>query len=242
MIDEFEKSCGAMNSIGSGGSLTYELVKEHDATYGSSMLKPLVGAMAATMAAFATPPSAGGVLVFKGRSGEQQSALWILEHATHTYGAEDTPDAPWKEQLLQIKDVLQLTVSDIARFTGVERPSVYHWLAGARPRPAKQQRIDMLGNLTRIWASYRLGPISAYLTRTVGETHDTLEAFLTRPDFNLNAIEAHVRSLAEISGQLMRTRQSVSDRLAARGFKPSSGHSSRVQRARVVRSTSSGEE
>jgi len=242
MSEHAEERCDITAAVGSGGSLTYEVVRQYEATYGLSLLRSFAGVVVAAIPAFVTPPAAGAVLVFKGKPEHRQTAQWVHEGAVHPYAPDMTPGTPWKEQLLRVKDVLQLTVGDLARFAGVERPSVYHWLSGAQPRPAKQRRIDAMEHVARTWTAHGLGPIRAYLTRTVRESNNTLEALLTQDDLSLEAIEAHINALAGLSQDDTRSRPSVSERLAARGFKPAGEENYRKQRGRFVRSTSSGEE
>lgn len=242
MSEDIEERCSMTTAVGSGGSLTYDVVRQYEATYGLPLLRCLAGAVAAAIPAFVASSAAGAVLVFKGKSEDRQTAQWVHERAVHAYAPEMAPSAPWKEQLLRVKDILQLTVGDLARFAGVERPSVYHWLSGSQPRPAKQRRIDAMEHLARMWSARGLGPIRAYLTRIVGESNDTLEALLTRDELSVEAIEAHVNALADSTQDSARSRPSISERLAARGFKPTSEENYRKQRARFVRSTSSGEE
>jgi transcriptional regulator with XRE-family HTH domain len=243
MQQGIERHENLLTAVGSGGSLSYDLAWQFESTYGHSLLRGLAGAAIVAVApAFFAPSAAGATLVFKNRLADYQSPQWIREPAPQTYALEVASDAPWREQLLRVKDILQLTVADLARFAGVERPSVYHWLSGSRPRSANQRRIDALEHLARFWAALGLGPVRAYLTRTVESSRNTLEAMLTQDDLDLELIQRHVGLLARSIEPAARARSSVSDRMAARGFGPASKENYRRQRAGFVRSTSSGEE
>ncbi len=243
MTDQLEATCSVRSAIGSGGSLTGDLLRTQATSCGTSLLGSVAGAIAVSVSVLAAPPASGASVSYKGRSEGRHATHWIMEQATAAYAAEATENAPWKDQILRIKEQLQLAMADLARFAGVERPSVYHWLGGSRPRPAKQRRIDVLENVARIWSSQGLGPMGAYLTRTTAGSTETLEHLLTQNELRLDAIEFHVVALSEAAVPASRPRQSLSERLVARGFKPTGKETYRKQRAGIVRSTStSGEE
>lgn len=229
-------------AVGSGGALTGTVLRDYEITHGQPLVRCMAGAVAAWMPTFLAPPAAGAVLVLKGPVDERPTALWVHEHAMEPYFAVSAGGTPWKDQVLLIKQLLQLTVGDLARLLAVERPSVYHWLSGSQPRPAKQRRLDAVERFAHSWQARGLGPLRAYFTRTVCESNTTLDRLLAEEELNMVELDAHLNALAGSMPEAGRSRASVSDRLAARGFKPTSERTDRRQRARFVRQTSSGEE
>ena len=74
-------------------------------------------------------------------------ADYIKASPTHNVGSI------WQQHLARIKNDLQITITDLARFLLVERPSVYQWFANTEPRKRNLIRINALADLAKDWVS-----------------------------------------------------------------------------------------
>jgi hypothetical protein len=148
-----------------------------------------------------------------------------------------------RNRVIDIKKNLQITTTDLARFLLVERPSVYQWLAGTQPRQKNLERINALGELASNWSARGLGSIRPYLKHRVGDTDTQLEGLLEQQPLPELALRSAFDRLTINEGMpVTKSRPSLSDRLAARGFEPADASVQTRKRIASVRSTSAGEE
>lgn len=159
-------------------------------------------------------------------------------------GAADVEQEPvWQRQLTNIKNDLQITVTDLARFLLVERPSVYQWFADTEPRQRNLTRISDLEELASTWSNLGLGSIRAHLASRTEDFTDSLDELLVLQPLPLDTIR---QRFADISNTMPRpqavVRPSLSDRLVDRGFVPTDEAAQARSRAFAIPSTSPGEE
>ena len=102
----------------------------------------------------------------------------------------------WQQQLARIKDDLKITITDLARFLLVERPSVYQWFAYTEPRKRNLVRINALADLAMDWAGLDLGSIRPYLDYRSSNGKFTLAELLLQQPLPSRAIEQLFRQLS----------------------------------------------
>ena len=151
--------------------------------------------------------------------------------------------ARWKSQLEKIKSEFSISMTHLARFLSVERPTVYQWFGAAEPRQANLQRINTLAELADAWSDFQLGSIRPYLDRPVAGSGPSLDDLLSAPQLDSDLLASSFASAAA-SGRAVHDRDqfSLADRLAARGFSPYDEETQKRSRAGKISSTSPGED
>ena len=151
--------------------------------------------------------------------------------------------ARWKSQLEKIKSEFSISMTHLARFLNVERPTVYQWFGAAEPRRANLQRINTLAELADAWSDFQSGSIRPYLDRPVTGNGPSLDDLLSAPQLDSDLLISSFAS-ATASGRAVRDRDqfSLADRLAARGFSPYGEETRKRSRAGKISSTSPGED
>ena len=228
--------------IGSGGTLVSDVFRPApsinqpatiDLALAGAVMMPFlvfgVGTGSAALEDIYAPPMATGA--------------WIPV-AYYGSGATPVEQQPiWQRQLAGIKSDFQITVTDLARFLLVERPSVYQWFADTEPRQRNLARIRDLAELASTWTNLGLGPIRAYLASRRDNFPNSLEEMLTMQPLPVNIIR---QTFADIANAAPRpqvvVRPSLSDRLVERGFLPTDEAAQTRNRALAIPSTSPGEE
>ena len=163
------------------------------------------------------------------------------------YGAANSsPEADhavWQRQLTTIKSGFQITMTDLARFLLVERPSVYQWFADAEPRQRNLTRISELADLASTWASLELGSLRAHLASRTEDHASSLEELIMQQPLPVDTIRRAFTIVANAASRQQATgRRSLSDRLVDQGFAPVNETTQARSRALVIPSTSPGEE
>lgn len=163
--------------------------------------------------------------------------------ATETFLRQPVAITPiWQRQLRNIKNKLQITTTDLARFLAVERPSVYQWFSKTEPRQRNMMRIGELSQLADHWAEKGLGSIRAHIGASYSDSSETLGELLSRTAFDSELISRAIDEIANRNLAISEPdRPSLSERLAARGFTPSDADTESRKRAVAIKSTSPGE-
>lgn len=92
------------------------------------------------------------------------------------------------EQVATIKRYFSLTLADLARVLGVERPTVYSWMAErSSPHAANRDRIGVLYDLAKTWRSSSSIPVGSLL-RLKAEHGKSLFEYLTEETLDQKAI------------------------------------------------------
>ena len=164
--------------------------------------------------------------------------------AHYRLGATPVEQLPvWQRQLTSIKSDFQITITDLARFLLVERPTVYQWFADTEPRQRNLARMGELAELAGTWANLGLGSIRAYLVSRIEDSPNSLEELLIMQPLPVDIIRQMFADLANATPQPpAHKRPSLSDRLVERGFAPTDEATQTRTRALTIPSTSPGEE
>lgn len=164
--------------------------------------------------------------------------------AHYRLGATSLEQRPiWQRQLTSIKSDFQITVTDLAKFLLVERPTVYQWFADTEPRQRNLARIGELAELANTWANLGLGSIRAYLVSRLEDSPNRLEELLEMQPLPVETIRQVFADLSNATPQPQASARSpLSERLVQRGFAPTDEAAQTRTRALTIPSTSPGEE
>lgn len=135
------------------------------------------------------------------------------------------------EQLTFIRHYLSLSISDLARAAGVQRPTIYSWLQNeTAPRRESLERLAMLERVAAYWKSLADRPLGALAALAVGENGETFAALLE------SASEEQLREmLDQFAARLTKRAPSIKTTLASHGL-PDVSEAERAEgRLRAVR-------
>lgn len=224
------------SQVGSGGLVTAGLFGKPPATQEHATDLSSWGAMAVTPLVFIGislgTGSMPGYIVEPISTGSPRTV--VRQHAVVT--------PIWQRQLRNIKDKLQITTTDLARFLTVERPSVYQWFSKTEPRQRNMARIVKLSQIADYWAEKGLGSIRPHVGARYLGNNETLGEMFSGAVLDSESISQVINAIAiqNIVGAEP-DRPSLSERLAARGFTPSDDETEARKRAVTIKSTSPGE-
>lgn len=136
------------------------------------------------------------------------------------------------EQLLMLRRVLNLSITDVARILRVERPTIYEWLAGGSPRPNNLRRINDVSSLAQYWGNLSAPPPRHFLNAAVLGYRSLLDVLSAEP-INVGMARAAIGRLCNFirEGQ----RKSVTEITRAHGFAAPSDETRASRRRRVIR-------
>jgi transcriptional regulator with XRE-family HTH domain len=134
------------------------------------------------------------------------------------------------EQLAFIRHYLSLSVSDLARVMGVQRPTIYAWMQNGAPRRDSVERVAMLERIAAHWKTLADRPLGALSSLAVGRNGETFVMLLE------SASEVELRATLDQLGMRLRERvPSVKTTLASHGL-PDASEAERAEgRLRATR-------
>ena len=103
------------------------------------------------------------------------------------------------EKIENIRNILGVSISHLAKILKTSRPSIYSWLDGEEPRGKTIQRIQQLCDVTEQWEKknqYHFTP-GTLLLQPIGKSLSMLER-LERDELKLDEIESGFESLLEL--------------------------------------------
>ena len=144
----------------------------------------------------------------------QVVAIWRAMTAPFEVVKTDHSIRSAAEQLTFIRHYLSLSVSDLARVAGVQRPTIYSWLQGAAaPRRESLGRLAMLERVAAYWKSLADRPLGALASLAIGAGGETFAVLLE------NESEEQLRAVLEqLVARTARRAPSIKDALAAQGL------------------------
>jgi transcriptional regulator with XRE-family HTH domain len=134
------------------------------------------------------------------------------------------------EQLAFIKHYLSLSVSDLARAVGVQRPTIYAWMQSGSPRRESVERLAMLERLAAHWKTLADRPLGMLSSLALGQGGETFVMLLE------NATETELRvALDQLAARLRERAPSLQTTLAAYGLPDASDAERAEGRLRAIR-------
>lgn len=101
--------------------------------------------------------------------------------------------------LIDIRENLSLSITELSAILGVKRPTIYAWLRGdSQPHPRNSDRIELLFRVSRRWAELAARPIQRQLRQAFDTDGKTLFSMLKDVEADFDVIEDHLISLAEL--------------------------------------------
>lgn len=119
-----------------------------------------------------------------------------------------------------LKNILGLTISDLAQIMMVGRPAIYEWLSGVQPRPKSLERLWQLHGLTQLWSQVSNAPLGNRVHAPFSDGH-TLYGLLTSDELGMSDIHRDMRLLANVANQASfgESGPTLSERLRKSGYK-----------------------
>lgn len=115
-------------------------------------------------------------------------AIWRAITAPFEMTTNDASVRSAAEQLAFIRHYLSLSVSDLARIVGVQRPTIYAWMQNGAPRRESQARLAVLERIAAHWKSAVDRPLGALSRLAIGPNGVTFIALLeSAPESELRA-------------------------------------------------------
>jgi transcriptional regulator with XRE-family HTH domain len=144
----------------------------------------------------------------------QVIAIWRAMTAPFAIVTPDVSVRSAAEQLTVIRHYLSLSVSDLARVAGVQRPTIYSWLQSVTvPRRESLERLALLERVATHWKLLADRPLGALASLAVGANGETFAVLLER------ASEEQLRStLGQLAGRLAKRAPSIKAALESRGL------------------------
>lgn len=135
------------------------------------------------------------------------------------------------EQLTFIRHYLSLSISDLARVVGVQRPTIYSWLQNqTAPRRESLERLAMLERVAAYWKSLASRPLGALASLAVGGNGETFAVLLESA-----AAEQLHEMLDQLAARLTKRTPSIKATLESNGL-PDVSEAERAEgRLRAVR-------
>jgi transcriptional regulator with XRE-family HTH domain len=90
-------------------------------------------------------------------------------------------------QILRIREVFGLNMSELACVFGITRPTAYAWINGAEPRPELVDKMWMLSSWANDFEQLGIANLSSYLRRPLVNGRHLLGLLTTGEDLNLAA-------------------------------------------------------
>lgn len=107
-------------------------------------------------------------------------AIWRAITAPFEVTTPDVSVRSAAEQLELIRHSLSLSVTDLARVVGVQRPTIYAWLQNGAPRRESLERLSMLERVAMHWKSLADRPLGALSRLAAGPNGETFVILLER--------------------------------------------------------------
>lgn len=130
----------------------------------------------------------------------QVVAIWRAITAPFEVTTTDVSIRSAAEQLAVIRHYLSLSVSDLARVVGVQRPTIYAWLQNGAPRRESLERLAMLERIAAHWKSIADRPLGSLARLAIGLKGETFVTLLE------SASEEELRAALDHLGARLRKR------------------------------------
>ena len=128
---------------------------------------------------------------------EREPAVAEVGSVARSENAGEISDLPGV--LIDIRENLSLSITELSAILGVKRPTIYAWLRGdSRPHPRNSDRIALLFRVSRRWAELAGRPLKRQLRQAFDLGGKTLFSMLKDEDADFSVIEDRLISLAEL--------------------------------------------
>jgi transcriptional regulator with XRE-family HTH domain len=158
-------------------------------------------------------------------------AIWRAITAPFEAPPADVSVRSAAEQLEFIRHCLSLSVSDLARIVGVQRPTIYAWLQNGAPRRGESlERLAMLERTAAHWKAIADRPIGALARLAIGMKGETFVSLLE----SASEEDLHV-ALEQLGARLRKRAPSIKDVLHTYGLPDASEPELAEGRRRAIR-------
>ena len=126
------------------------------------------------------------------------------------------------EKLTRVKNILGLTILDLAQILKVSRRTVYDWMDTEEIslRGTNQNRLDQLYEISEQWQTEGLGPLGSYLYKSTEKGKPSLFVLLKREKLTLKKISSCLSGIAQIIKAKRERDEKHKALLKKHGFEP----------------------
>ena len=148
-------------------------------------------------------------LIALNSSGPYDRILRSLPHELPLHSSVVSPG----RMLAAIKSEISVTITEMADLLGVERPTLYSWLAEERvPHPSNRKRLNDLYDVAITWRQRKIGPLGNFRNHRLG-TGQTLVSLLKQTPLPLEEIRKGLDVLSAIIEKRKTDRKPTSQEL-----------------------------